>query len=85
MKEAAEQRDHGPSTWRWDIDIAGMVDSFVHLETRDGSVREGRITAVKTEDVVVNGERYRIPLAFELNRDVQDLIEFRQIKQMTLR
>lgn len=71
--------------WQWDIGITDMVGLFVHLETRDGSIREGKITGVDTESVVINGERYEIPVSFQLNRDVQDIIEFRQIKQMTLR
>lgn len=59
-----------------------MVGTTTSVETKDGSRREGRITAVNTETVQINGKSYHVPISFNLNNDPSDLLDFRMIKQM---
>ena len=41
MQTTEQQHEADPSAWQWAIGLDDMVGLFVHLETRDGSVREG--------------------------------------------
>ncbi len=71
--------------WKWEIHLDEMVGKFVHLETRDGSIREGKLTGIETYDLEINNSTYRVPMCFQINGDALDTISFQQIKEMTLR
>ncbi len=45
--------------WKWEIDLDEMVGKFVHLETRDASIREGKLTGIETHDFEINNSAYR--------------------------
>jgi hypothetical protein len=70
--------------WVWDVEIKPMVGQFAHAETTDGVFREGKITGVRTYEVPINGTKFIVPLAFELNGDPNDVIEFKQLAKLSL-
>jgi hypothetical protein len=69
----------------WDIDLSGLVGEFCHIETNEGSIRDGRISGFQEKPFKINNTQYRLPLALELNGDKEDLIEFSQIKVLRLK
>ena len=70
--------------WIWDVEIEPMIGQFAHAETTDGVFREGKITGVRTFPVLINGEHFKVPLAFELNGDPNDTLEFKQLAKLNL-
>ena len=71
-------------TWKWDIDLAGMIDGFAAFETKDGVIREGRISQIRYEPVLINTVEHLIPYGFELNGDPLDLVEIQMIKSIQI-
>lgn len=72
------------SKWKWDVDLEPMIGKTVHIITKDGFEREGKITAVKTRDVTINNKLYVAPFAIELNGDPIDIITFVKMENMDL-
>jgi hypothetical protein len=68
--------------WEWIIELDGMIGRDVHLETRDGLRREGRITGVNTLEIETADEPLLIPDSIELNGDALDRIDLRHVKEL---
>ena len=68
----------------WNASLDTMVGRFVHLETHDGSFREGRVTGVEYQTTMVNKRKIELPKAIELNGDPSDKIEWSWIKIITV-
>jgi hypothetical protein len=60
------------------------VGRNVHLETHDGSVREGKLTAFDCRGIIINGVTLDFPLALELNGDYTDHIDFKMIAKLDI-
>lgn len=63
----------------WMDIVQASVGKFVHLETRDGVHREGKLTGLRTREIIMNGEPVEMPIALELNGDPNDFIDFEVI------
>ena len=70
--------------WLDDLAEAKKNGSYVHFETRDGSVRSGRLTGLRTHDMNFNGEKQTIIDEFELNGDETDCIPFNVLAKITI-
>lgn len=68
--------------WKWDVDLQALIGKHAHLETKDGTRREGRITAIHMKTFILDGVELHIPDAVELNGDPLDII--RLVKMQTL-
>lgn len=64
--------------------VLDAVGKAIHLETVDGSYREGRLSGLETRAVSLNGQLIDWPLALELNGDPGDLINFEHIKALQI-
>lgn len=71
-----------PGGWKWVIDLRGMLQKQVHLETKDGFRRSGCITGIRMNRCKINGEDHEWPEAVEINGDPGDSIKFSQIEHM---
>ena len=71
--------------WSFSFDLEPIIGKTAYIETGDGSYREGVITEIDLYVFKINGEDTDIPIALELNGDPGDRIEFRQIRDLTLR
>lgn len=56
----------------------------VHLETHDGSRREGKITSFSFRTLVLNGVEAELPTELELNGDIMDTIPLIQIAKLDI-
>ena len=63
----------------WNTSLETMIDRFIHLETHDGSRREGKVTGVEYQSMKLNGKRIEWPKAIELNGDPSDKIDWNWI------
>jgi hypothetical protein len=70
--------------WTWDIDLEPLVGCHAHLETMDGIRREGRISAVRTKSLVIDGEEVTFPASFELNGDPMDEVDLDRLVRVDL-
>jgi hypothetical protein len=68
----------------WNASLETMVGRFVHLETHDGSRREGKLTAVEYQEMKINGSSKEWPRALELNGDPADKIDWNWILTLTV-
>ncbi len=68
--------------WKWDVDLEALVGKHAHLETKDGTRREGRITAVHTKTFTLDGVKLDIPESVELNGDPLDLIPLDKLQTL---
>lgn len=74
------KRKKKPGAW---IDMVdGSIGKFIHLETGDGVHREGKLTGLRTREMIFNGEEVDVPIAVELNGDPNDYIEFSVIHRL---
>jgi len=69
---------------QWIDDVVGAVGRHVHLETGDGSFREGRFSGLRMRAIEVNGETREVPSHIELNGDPNDYVEFGLVVRMTI-
>lgn len=69
---------------QWIDDINDAVGRFVHIETFDGALREGRLTGLRNRDMNINGVEKPFPTAIELNDDSSDYIELILIRKITI-
>lgn len=65
----------------WNMNLQPMVGKKVRIETIEGHVREGKLTAIRTSTFLLNGETVGIPTEAELN--AEDAIPFQQITKLT--
>lgn len=56
----------------------------VHLETHDGSYREGKLTSFDCRAITVNGRQMDLPIAVELNGDYTDHIPLAMIAKLDI-
>lgn len=71
-----------PGKW---IDIlAEGIGRYVHLETKEGIFREGKLTALRYRDIEMNGKTVDYPEAIELNGDSMDYISFDLVRRITI-
>lgn len=65
----------------WDVKPAvdRIVNTDVTLETKAGSIRQGRLTQVTWDETKISGHLVLSPKGVVLNGDVNDEIEWRQI------
>lgn len=59
--------------------IAKLTDADVTLETKDGSRREGRLTAVTWHTLQVDGQEVRWPKGVVMNGDRNDEIPWERL------
>lgn len=64
--------------------VLSSVGKYVHLETHDGSYREGKLTGFTHRQLVINGKPVDWPVELELNGDPGDVIKMEQIKGMQI-
>lgn len=69
---------------QWIDDVQGAIGRYVHLETSDGILREGRFTGLGTRTIEVNGQPREVPNRVELNGDPNDYIDFGLIARITI-
>lgn len=70
----------------WDLDLESLVGKFVYVELDDSGIkREGKLSRVRYQDHVINGDTVQRPVAIELNGDPLDLIRFDQFTNLTVR
>lgn len=60
------------------------VGRNVHLETHDGSIREGKLTGYDCRGIIINGVTLDYPMALELNGDLTDHIELKMIAKLDI-
>jgi hypothetical protein len=75
--------------WAWDIELDGLAERYVTLETHDGIHREGKITGVVTKKLTIldagKAVHVELPVHIELNGDPSDILEFSRISRFELR
>ena len=74
-----------PGKGAWIDALHDGIGQFISVETLDGSMREGRLSAVRERVMVVNKSRVHIPTEIELNGDPTDLVDISRISRMDLR
>ena len=72
-----------PGQWVDEL-VAAVGRGYVRIETKDGSRREGKITAVQTRTLIVNEQAEEIPTDIELNGDPIDSIAIEWIRRIEL-
>jgi len=75
---------HNNNVSKWLDVILNSIDKFIHIETHDGVVREGKLTGIRTRQIVVNGNELDYIEGVELNGDPSDNIEFCLIKAIDI-
>jgi hypothetical protein len=58
------------------------VGQTIEAQTRDGSVRRGKLTSIRWEDVDWNGTPLRCPCELQLNAEIGDLLSWRQLSRV---
>lgn len=81
-KEKAERLPMGQ--WVDELYLAAKEGSYVHFTTREGLIRSGRITGIRTRTIKFNGKDQKIIEEFELNGDEMDSIPFRQLATIVI-
>ena len=84
MKKNIKIKQNSQRPGKWIDDIFKAVGHFVHLETKDGTAREGQLSCLRTESIEVNGFKREIPVAIELNGDNFDYIDLSTIQRITI-
>lgn len=78
----------------WHTNAAALVGRTVYIETKDGSMRTGRISGERTErfelidDQVLGKPQQQIltiPLDLEFNGDPSDRLEWKRIRSIKIR
>lgn len=68
----------------WIGEVIGSVGRYIHIETTDGVFREGKLTGLRTRDVMFNGQEAQLPVAVELNGDPNDFIDLSVVHSMEI-
>ena len=68
--------------WMRDLEADIAAQKVVSFETKDGSVRVGRLTGVRMTEVTFNGRKAEIVDEFEMNGDTTDTIKFSTLKKI---
>lgn len=75
--------------WHWIVNLEPWIDRFCRFETTDGFKREGVISGIDKQvlEIKVSNGKDRtvfLPVAFEMNNDPTDRMEFARIKSFEL-
>ncbi len=70
---------------KWIDELAEATGKFVRLETTSGTVREGRLTALRTKLVKMNGVDRDIVNELELNGDPADVVAFVELSSIDIK
>lgn len=65
----------------WEV-LEQAVGQTIEAQTRDGSVRRGKLTAIRWEDVDWNGTPMKCPRELQLNAEAGDLLSWRQLSRV---
>jgi len=57
---------------------------YVHLETSDGVLREGKYTGHTTRLMKINNQEVHIPIDIELNGDAMDRVPYDRIVRIEI-
>lgn len=74
------KKTHG----EWIDDIFNAVGHYIHMETMDGIVREGRLSGIRMREIYVNGEMVDYPDGLELNGDCNEYVEIVLLRRITI-
>jgi len=69
----------------WLNDIYNGVGKYINVETSDGAVRGGRLTAVHTRTIQYNNAKRDVITDIELNGDPSDTIPVLTLAKIELR
>ncbi len=69
---------------KWIDDIFNSVGKFIHLETKDGVRREGKITGLRTRHITFNDRRVELVDEIELNGDPTDCVQMSVISILSI-
>jgi hypothetical protein len=70
--------------WKWEVDLDSLIGRHAHIETKDGTHRQGRITAITTKIFKLDGVALEIPHSVELNGDPVDLISLAKMRNLDI-
>jgi len=74
-----------PNVAGWLNDIANGVGKYVNLETSDGVVRGGKLTAIHMREIRYNNRKQNVITDIELNGDPSDTIPLMTVIAIELR
>ena len=72
------------SIGKWIDQLMSAVGKYVHLETKDGLSRSGKLTGYRTTDIVFNGEKGPIVTELALNNDPTDSLPISQLRSIEI-
>ena len=68
----------GNKSFEWNIDFSAFINKRVVVETREGFIRDGKMTAVKYDQMTIDGTVIDYPREIVMNNE--DAIPFEQIR-----
>lgn len=69
----------------WSVKPDALVGLVCNIETVDGSIRRSaRVSGIRWRELEVNGERWPVPYAIEINDDGADLMPLEHMKRIEL-
>jgi len=74
-----------PNVAGWLNDIANGVGKYVNVETSDGVLRGGKLTAIHMKEIKYNGRKQNVITDIELNGDPSDTIPLMTLISIELR
>lgn len=66
----------------WNINLIGLMNSFVEIETLDGFICSGKITKINYRQFDLIGRIVSTPTTVELNNDAADYVDWSSIKSI---
>lgn len=66
----------------WNINLVGLRNSQVEIETLDGFIRRGKVTKINYRQFDLVGRMVSYPTTVELNDDSADFLEWASIKSI---
>lgn len=82
MAEKKSKKKRRPGLWL--DELAASVGRFIHVETKEGVLREGKLTGIRYEDLEINGKKRDVLTALELDGDPSDYIDFSVMRRITI-
>lgn len=72
------------SAGKWIDDLFAGVGKYVTLETGSGTIREGKMTGLRTRTVMFNNEPSELVTDIELNGDPTDTVGFADLVKIAI-
>lgn len=66
----------------WNIDLTALMNKPVVLETKEGHVRTGKVTAVEWQDLKLNDVIVQVPVEIELDGSWTERVPFAQLVRL---